>query len=237
MLELDDFSAAYGDLIALRRVGLYLAPGQLALVVGRNGSGRSTLLQALMGLLERTGRYQLHGVDRRTALSWDIAADGVGYSPDTRDIFGSLSTGDNLQVAPVVAQWCDRARLLDAFPRLRERERVLAGRLSGGEQKLLSIARSALRARTLWLLDEPFEGLAADMVERVKDLIALARAAHVAVVVVDRDIHQLATMADVLLVLGAAEMQYCGAVKTHEAQAALQEWLDTDVETDDTDAA
>ena len=227
MLELDDFGAAYGDLVALRRVPLRLASGELALVVGRNGAGRSTLLRALMGMLPRYGRYQLDGIDCLTRTPWQIAAMGVGYAPDTRDVFASLSTADNLRVGTPRATWCSTDALLDHMPRLRQRERVLAGRLSGGEQKLLSIARSALLAQRLWLLDEPFEGLAAEMVGQVETLMAHARDAGVAIMAVDRDPHRLAMRATQLLVIGSAEMQYCGPVEGQAARAALDEWLDT----------
>ncbi len=222
MLELRDFGVRYAGSPALRAVSLRLAPGELAWVLGRNGSGRSTLLRGLIGLAAAEGTARLDGHDLIGAHPWDIARFGVGYAPDTREVFATLDVRENLAVAPVRAHWCDVEALLHRFPRLRERTRVKAARLSGGEQKLLAIARAALGATRLLRLDEPYEGLAAPMCAAVDDLIATARHAQVAVICTDRGIEGSASLADVWLVLGAGEPRHCGPpAPTHPM---LAEW-------------
>ncbi len=225
MLELDHLAAGYGAGDALREVSLRLRPGELALVFGRNGSGRSTLLRALMGLAATHGSMRLDGRALGALPSWEIARLGVGYAPDTRDVFPTLSTRENLRVIAPRAAWCTADALLARFAPLLPRAGVAAGRLSGGEQKLLAIARAALGASRLLLLDEPYEGLAEPMCAAVDALIDDARAAGVMVVCADRDHARLGARATHWLLLGAGEPRYCGVPAPHEP--ALAEWTTT----------
>lgn len=222
-LELTGFGVAYAGSDALRGVDLSLASGELLWVVGRNGSGRSSLLRGLMGLASTRGTARLDGQALGALAPWEIARLGVGYAPDTREVFGTLSVRENLMVVPARAQWCTAAELLDRFPPLRTRARVAAGRLSGGEQKLLAIARAALGATRLLLVDEPYEGLAAPMCDAVDALLGQALRAGVAVICTDRGIERLAAQATAWLVLGAGEPRHYGPPTA--GHLAFEEWM------------
>ncbi|HEU4622601.1 MAG TPA: ATP-binding cassette domain-containing protein [Burkholderiaceae bacterium] len=185
MLEIEKLSVVLGSRRVLDEVSLRVSSGSLVSISGRNGSGRSTLLRAVAGAVQRTGRIALDHVELADLPAWRVAREGVGFAPDTRDVFARLTVDEHFALVPAVSAWTDRYALLDVLAPIARRRRVHAGALSGGEQKLLSIARSALVARRLWLLDEPFEGLAAPMIDAVAALIQQARAAEVTVIVAD----------------------------------------------------
>lgn len=226
MLELERLAAGYGEGDAVRELTLRVAPGELALVFGRNGSGRSTLLRALIGLIHVRGRARLDGTDLVGRAPWDIARLGVGYAPDTRDVFPTLTVLENLRLVAPRAVWCDADSLIARFTPLQARRRVAAGRLSGGEQRLLAVARAALGASRLCLLDEPYEGLATPMCAAVSALIDDARRAGVIVCAVDRDHRRLGALASHWLLLGSGEVQYCGPPMAPGRHPALSEWID-----------
>lgn len=227
VLELEALSAGYGHGEAVRGVSLRARPGDLVLVFGRNGSGRSTLLRALIGLARTHGRASLDGTVLTDRTPSQIAHLGVGYAPDTRDVFPTLSVVENLAVVAPRAGWCDPAGLIARFAPLLTRRDTLAGRLSGGEQKLLAIARAALGASRLLLLDEPYEGLAETMCVAVDALIEQARQAGVIVLITDRDPRRLGARATHWLLLGAGEVRYDGPPATASAFPALAEWSES----------
>ena len=222
-LELNGFGVSYAGSAALRGVDLTLAESDLLWVVGRNGSGRSSLLRGLMGLAATQGTAQLDAQPLGALAPWEIARLGVGYAPDTREVFGTLSVHENLAVVPVRAAWCTASGLLERFAPLQARARVAAARLSGGEQKLLAIARAALGATRLLLVDEPYEGLAAAMCDEVDAVLAQARKAGVSVICTDRGLERSAAKANAWLLLGAGEPRHYGPPAA--GHPAFEEWM------------
>jgi branched-chain amino acid transport system ATP-binding protein len=162
-LLLQNFCVGYGDRWVLQGLNVHCTPGTLLYVQGDNGDGRSTLLKGIMGLSERHGQISLNDQSLADLASWQIARLGVGYAPEQRDVFRGLSVAEHFRLAglaarhePVVTQ----QELLEALPALKARWQHAAHLLSGGEQKMLALARAILTGRYLVLLDEPCEGLA-----------------------------------------------------------------------------
>jgi branched-chain amino acid transport system ATP-binding protein len=167
LLVLDKLSAGYGDGIVLDECSFALGEGETLALLGRNGAGKSTLLLTVMGQTRvRSGAIQWCGEDLARVPRHRRAALGLGWVPQEREIFNSLSVEENLTVAARPGRW-DLARVYELFPRLRERRRNWGNELSGGEQQMLAIARALMLNPRLLLLDEPLEGLAPVIVEEV----------------------------------------------------------------------
>jgi len=170
-LQVRDLHVYYGQSHALQGVDLTLEHGVLA-VVGRNGMGKTTLCNAIMGLLPvRRGSIRYHGDDITGEPPYKIAAGGIGYTPQGRRLWPSLSVEEHLRLAETKRGAWSIERIYDSFPRLYERRRNGAGQLSGGEQQMLAISRALLQDPKLLILDEPTEGLAPVIVEQVERLL------------------------------------------------------------------
>jgi len=198
MLELHDVHAYYGESHVLHGMTLRVQTGEVATLVGRNGVGKTTTLRAIMGIVPpRRGTIALDGAPIAGLASDRIARKGLGYVPEERGILSSLSVYENLTLAPVVGGggWSVE-RVFDAFPNLKERAKAGGTTLSGGEQQMLAIAR-VLRsgARTI-LLDEPTEGLAPVIVERIGELIAAMKADGMTVLLVEQNLRFATGVAD-----------------------------------------
>jgi branched-chain amino acid transport system ATP-binding protein len=177
-LDISGLRGWYGDLQALFGIDLQVGEGEVVVLVGRNGAGKTTILRAIMGLLPRqSGKTLLHGQDAAALRPAERARLGFGYCPEERAVFASLTVAENLALPPVLgAKAIGHDEIFELFPNLTSRTRHLGGQLSGGEQQMLAIAR-VLRsgARTL-LLDEPTEGLAPIIIRQIEDaIIALKR--------------------------------------------------------------
>jgi branched-chain amino acid transport system ATP-binding protein len=167
MLELERVTAGYGDAIVLEHCSLSLAEGESLALLGRNGVGKTTLLATLMGQTRiRGGTLRWCGQDLTRVARHRRAAAGLGWVPQEREIFASLTVEENLTVAAVRGKW-DLKRVYALFPRLQERRRNWGNELSGGEQQMLAIARALMLNPRLLLLDEPLEGLAPVIVEEL----------------------------------------------------------------------
>jgi branched-chain amino acid transport system ATP-binding protein len=172
LLELDAVSAGYGETMVLEEITLAIAAGESVSLIGRNGVGKTTLLATIMGHTRlHGGRLRLAGEELSAIAIHRRARAGLGYVPQEREIFPSLSVRENLEVAARPGRWTLPA-LFELFPRLKERERNRGNQLSGGEQQMLAIARALVGNPRLVLMDEPSEGLAPVIVEE------LARALH-----------------------------------------------------------
>ncbi len=198
-LEVRGLSAWYGEAQALREVDLTVGHGEVVTLVGRNGAGKTTLLRALMGLHKHTGgTVELDGTDV-TRLNPDARARrGLGWVPDDRGIYASLSVKENLLLPPVTS--ADTAwsleQVYDEFPVLRERADFPGTRLSGGEQQMLAMARVLRSGASLLLLDEPSEGLAPVIVQRIGEIIRTIKAQGTSVLLVEQNVAFAATVAD-----------------------------------------
>jgi branched-chain amino acid transport system ATP-binding protein len=176
LLRLDGVEAGYADLTAISGVSLEVRDGEAVALIGSNGAGKTTTLRAISGLLPlRAGRIEFEGARLDGLRSAEIVARGIAHVPEGRQLFPSLTVRDNLELG---ARMADRARRGDTlervftlFPRLRERERQLAGTLSGGEQQMCAIGRGLMARPRLLLLDEPSLGLAPVMVKLIFDTL------------------------------------------------------------------
>src|SRR5918995_3376658 len=175
-LELRGLSAGYGATVVLDALDLRIGPGECVAVLGRNGVGKSTLLATIMGhTTVRDGAILFEGQDIGRWRPHRRALAGLGWVPQEREIFPSLTVHDNLAVASRPGAWT-MARAFELFPRLRERARHVGQALSGGEQQMLAIARALVGNPSVLLMDEPFEGLAPIVVEELAAVIRHLRA-------------------------------------------------------------
>ena len=166
-LELVDVSAGYGETVIVENVGLAVESGETLAIIGRNGVGKTTLLSTVMGYTTlRGGRVRLLGHDITRLPPYRRVAAGLGYVPQEREIFPSLTLRENLEVALRPGPWTIEAAF-ELFPRLRERQFNRGNHLSGGEQQMLAIARALVGNPAVILMDEPSEGLAPIIVEEL----------------------------------------------------------------------
>jgi branched-chain amino acid transport system ATP-binding protein len=187
LIHAEGLTAGYGDSVVLEDVSLTLEEGGSLALLGRNGVGKTTLLLTLMGLTRlQQGRLALQGTDISRLPAWRRAHAGLGWVPQERFMFASLTVEEHLTVVERPGPW-DRARVYRVFPRLEERRRNFGNQLSGGEQQMLAIARALMTNPKLLLLDEPMEGLAPIIVqELVKVIGQIVRAGEFAVIVVEQ---------------------------------------------------
>ncbi len=198
MLELRDVHAYYGESHILHGMTLRVDTGEVATLVGRNGVGKTTTLRTIMGILPaRAGAIQLDGTSIAGLPSDKIAKRGLGYVPEERGILSTLSVYENLTLAPIVGDkgWTVD-RIFDAFPNLKERAKAGGTTLSGGEQQMLAIARVLRSGARTVLLDEPTEGLAPVIVERIGELIRTMKTDGMTVLLVEQNVRFATGVAD-----------------------------------------
>ena len=193
LLKLDGVEAGYGDLIAIAGVSLEVRPGEAVALIGANGAGKTTTLRAISGLLPvRAGRIELEGERLDGLGSAQIVARGIAHVPEGRQLFPTMTVRDNLELGCRAADRPRRAEALDLvfalFPRLRERERQLAGTLSGGEQQMCAIGRGLMARPRLLLLDEPSLGLAPVMVRLIFETLQRVNDAGTTIMLVEQNV-------------------------------------------------
>jgi branched-chain amino acid transport system ATP-binding protein len=168
LLEVEHLTAGYGDAVVLEDMSLQLDQGESLAILGRNGVGKTTLMLTLMGhTTMHRGTMRWRGADLTRLPPSERSRAGLGWVPQERDIFVSLTVEENLRIAQRPGEM-DLAKVFDIFPRLRERRRNMGDKLSGGEQQMLAIGRALMTNPNLLLLDEPFEGLAPVIVEELE---------------------------------------------------------------------
>jgi branched-chain amino acid transport system ATP-binding protein len=207
VLEVSGLNAFYGRAHVLQDVAFTVDERPVA-IIGRNGMGKSTLCQAIMGMLaSTTGSVRFGGKELVGLPPYRIARLGLGFVPQGRRLFPSLSTDEHLQIIPRKGNgsWTPR-RVYETFPKLAERKRTGAGQLSGGEQQMLAIGRALLTNPKLLIMDEPSEGLAPIIVENVIDTIRTLAAQGVGLLVVEQNLGVATALADRQLVMVAGRI-------------------------------
>ena len=198
VLEVDGVSAWYGEARVLTDVSVSVRPGEVVTLVGRNGAGKTTLLRSIMGLHRQVeGAIRLDGQELGKRSPDSRAKAGIGWVPDDRGIYASLTVAENLTLPPVVSKdaW-SLEQVYENFPVLHERRDFPGTKLSGGEQQMLAIARVLRMGSRLLLLDEPSEGLAPVIVQRIGEIIRQIKAQGVAVLLVEQNVKFASTVAD-----------------------------------------
>ncbi len=202
-LRITDLHAFYGESHVLHGVDFKVCRGELVTLLGRNGAGRTTTLKAILGLVgKRSGSVMVNG---RETILWSahrIARLGVGYCPEERGIFASLSTEENLTLPPILSsQGMGLDEIYAMFPNLKERRRSQGTRLSGGEQQMLAIARILRTGANLLLLDEVSEGLAPVIVQKLTEVILQLKQRGFTIVLVEQNFRFAAPLADRMYVV------------------------------------
>jgi branched-chain amino acid transport system ATP-binding protein len=204
MLRLDGVDAGYGAVQVLRGVAFTAQAGEITCIMGRNGAGKSTLMKCIMGLVPaQAGSVTLDGVALHTLPAHRVPLHGVAYVPQGRRLFGPLTVDENLQVGLMTRGMGaeTRERVLDLFPRLRERLGQMSATLSGGEQQMLAIGRALCLEPKVLLLDEPTEGLQPSMIALIRDVVMKLRETGVATVLVEQRPDAVLRMADSVVFL------------------------------------
>ena len=229
ILELDGIDAAYGRAQVLFGVSLRLARGETVALMGRNGAGKSTTLKAIMGLLlVAAGSIRFAGHEISRLPTYRIARLGLGYVPEDRRIFTDLSVFENLEVGAKAARGEGRARwtperLFSIFPNLAEMRGRQAAQMSGGEQQMLSIARTLMGNPEAILLDEPTEGLAPVIVDEMAQAIARMKGEGIAVLLSEQNLSFAATVADRAYLIAKGSVRHEGPMAEIAGNAALRE--------------
>ena len=202
-LEIANLHGWYGESHVLHGVDLHVDEGEVVTLLGRNGAGRTSTLRAIMGLIgSRKGSVKVHGNETIGLATHRIARMGLGYCPEERGIFSSLSCEENLMLPPTLAAGgMSVEQIYEMFPNLRERAQSQGTRLSGGEQQMLAVARILRTGARLLLLDEISEGLAPVIVQKLAEMVHALRAKGYTIVMVEQNFRFAAPLADRFLVM------------------------------------
>jgi len=209
-LELEGVSAGYGETVVLENVALQLRAGETLSIIGRNGVGKSTLLATVMGHTNlHGGRLRLHAKDISRLAPHRRALAGLGYVPQEREIFPSLSLRENLEVAARPGTWTIET-VYELFPRLGERENNRGNQLSGGEQQMLAIGRALIGNPSVILMDEPSEGLAPVIVEELARALKRLTAMNLTLIVVEQNTRLALDISPRAVVMDRGQIVYDG---------------------------
>ena len=221
-LEISQLQAWYGESHILHTLSLSVNQGEVVTLLGRNGAGRSTTLRAIMGLTgRRTGSIKIQGVESIELPTYQIAHLGVGYCPEERGIFSSLSAEENLLLPPSVSatdKGMSVEEIYEMFPNLAERKNSQGTRLSGGEQQMLAVARILRTGARLLLLDEISEGLAPVIVQALARMITTLKAKGYTIVMVEQNFRFAAPLADRFYVVEHGQIVEAFAASELEAK-------------------
>ena len=230
MLELTDVHAYYGKSHVLHGVNFQVGDGEIVALLGRNGSGRSTTVKTIMGLVEGVGSVRFKDREVLGRAAFEIAHAGIGYVPENRDIFPALTVHQNLMLGQKRGAQAPRWGFDDMyamFPRLKERQHTEAGVLSGGEQQMLTLCRTLMGDPELIMIDEPTEGLAPKIVELVGEYLRELKRRGISVLLVEQKLTIALQVADRCLVMGHGQIVFEGTPADLRANAEVRkEWLE-----------
>jgi len=230
MLKVDKLHAYYGKSHVLHGVNFEVREGEIVALLGRNGSGRSTTVKAVMGLVDLQGSVQFRGQELMGRKAFEIAHAGIGYVPENRDIFPTLTVHQNLMLGQKSGQKNPRWTFDDMyrlFPRLKERQYTEAGVLSGGEQQMLTLCRTLMGDPELIMIDYPTEGLAPKIVELVAEYLRELKRRGISVLLVEQKLTIALEVADRCLVMGHGQIVFEGTPSELRANAYIRkEWLE-----------
>ena len=230
MLKVANLHAYYGKSHVLHGVEFQVGAGEIVSLLGRNGSGRSTTAKAIMGLVDCQGSLLWRGQEILGKKTFEIAQLGVGYVPESRDIFPELTVEQNMYLGQKNARKAGRWSFEDMyqmFPRLKERRHTPAGVLSGGEQQMLTLCRTLMGDPDLIIIDEPTEGLAPKIVELVAHYLKELRKRGLSVLLIEQKLTIAMDISDRCLVMGHGSVVFSGTPNALRLdQAVRKEWLE-----------
>lgn len=232
MLELEDVRIGYGESTVVWDLDLEVGSDDIVAVLGRNGAGKTTTLRGILGLTPPTsGTVRFEGEDITDLAPYQTAARGIGYVPQSRDIFGSLSVEDNIRIGsasregPLLTETVDDY-IYDYFPALREKADTKGGVLSGGQQQQLAIARALNADPDLLLLDEPSEGIQPSIVAEITDQLQdINRERDVAILIVEQNLDLALSVADYCYVLESGRVVEAGPTEALTADGRIETHL------------
>ena len=230
MLKIDNLHAYYGKSHVLHGVSFDVQPGEIVALLGRNGSGRSTTAKAIMGMVDWEGSINWKGQELRGKKAYEIAHLGLGYVPESRDVFPNLTVHQNLMLGQKGngnnSRW-SFDDMYQMFPRLKERQHTEAGVMSGGEQQMLTLCRTLMGDPDLIIIDEPTEGLAPKIVELVGEYLQALKARGISVLLIEQKLTIAMTISDRALVMGHGAIVFQGTPDSLRADNYIRkEWLE-----------
>ncbi|QDZ00339.1 ABC transporter ATP-binding protein [Nitratireductor mangrovi] len=227
LLSIDGLSVSYGRVEAVRNVSLAVERGRIATVIGANGAGKTTLLAAIMGLLPGSGEINFDGEDIARVPAEERVARGISLVPEQRDLFGTMSVEENLELGAFRRGRSEIADRLDGvfalFPRLKERRRQDAGTLSGGERQMLAMGRALMAKPSVLMLDEPSLGLAPLIVRDILRTVSELRDKGVSVLLVEQNARAALAIADHAYVMELGEVTLQGPASELAADPRIAE--------------
>ncbi|RYF53504.1 MAG: ABC transporter ATP-binding protein [Comamonadaceae bacterium] len=230
MLQIQDLHGYYGKSHVLHGVSFGVNPGEIVALLGRNGSGRSTTAKAIMGLVHAEGEIHWKGKNILKNKAYEIAHMGIGYVPESRDVFANLTVEQNLMLGQKGGKKEGRWSFEDMynmFPRLKERQHTEAGVLSGGEQQMLTLCRTLMGDPDLIIIDEPTEGLAPKIVELVGQYLQTLKQKGISVLLIEQKLTIAMQISDRALVMGHGSIVFDGTPDSLRADATTRkEWLE-----------
>ncbi|MGJ4916895.1 ABC transporter ATP-binding protein [Bradyrhizobium sp. HKCCYLRH2060] len=227
-LSVANLNSHYGPAHILFDIGLEVGEGEVVALLGRNGAGKSTTFRSIVGLVElREGQIMFEGHDISSAPTHEIVRAGLGYVPEERRIFTELTVEENLEVGrqkprPNAPQWT-REKLYQLFPNLGEMKNRPGGRMSGGEQQMLTIARTLMGNPSLVLLDEPSEGLSPKIVEQMVDAILTMKKEGVSLVVSEQNLHFAKLISDRAYIIERGRICFSGTMTELDARPDIRD--------------
>ena len=220
MLEIKDLDVFYGNIQALRKVSLKIEEGEKVALIGANGAGKTTLLKTIVGLIQpRKGSIKFKEEKINGVSPWDIISKGISLVPEGRQVFPEMTVMENLEMGAYICMDNNQKKqsieeMFELFPRLKEREKQIAGTLSGGEQQMLAIGRALVSRPKLILFDEPSMGLAPILVEEVFEIISdIKRKMEATILLVEQNAKKALTIVNRALVLETGEITMEGNAK------------------------